>query len=53
VALRILAVVLLAGCGLPELDSETVFGRDKNPKAWAYGTVVDANTRGPIEGVTV
>lgn len=45
--------VVLAGCGLPELSSEDVFGRDSNPKAWAYGTVKDAANGGPIAGATI
>lgn len=45
--------VLVAGCGLPEVTSEQVFGRDKNPKAWAFGTVIDVDTRGPIAGASV
>lgn len=52
-AMRALCFFLLAGCGLPELTSEDVFGRDPNPKAWVYGTVTDARTRGPIAAATV
>lgn len=47
------AAVVLAGCGLPELTSEDVFGREANPHAWVYGTVVDASSKAPIAEATV
>lgn len=48
-----MVAVVLTGCGVPELSSEDVFGRDANPKAWAYGTVTDAASGGPIAGATI
>ncbi len=43
--------VLLAGCGLPELSSEDVFGLEANPRVWMFGTVSVGQS--PAAGATV
>jgi len=51
---KYLALVLfLAGCGLPELSSEDVFGLEANPRVWIFGTVSLAQTNAPLADVTV
>jgi hypothetical protein len=49
----LLPLLLLTGCGLPELSSEDVFGLEPSPRAWVYGTIANNETGGPVANVTV
>jgi hypothetical protein len=56
VLIRLLAIaapLLLAGCDLPPLSSEDVFGLSPHPRAWISGLVTDARTGAPLERASV
>ncbi len=49
----LLSLLLLTGCGLPELSSEDVFSLEATPRAWIYGTAANAQTNAPLGNATI
>lgn len=49
----LLPLLLLTGCGLPELSSEEVFGLEDSPRAWIYGIASNAQTGAPLSNVSL